>query len=140
VQRMFSTFPGGSPGFGLLLLRAAIGFTLLAQGVAYFMGWHDLRWMTCILGFMAVAGGVLLLVGYLTPLASSVAALISVGGGLSWLQAPSPNLFDARLAAAFATTVAVAIVCLGPGAFSIDARLFGRREIFIPESPRLPEP
>jgi hypothetical protein len=29
-----------------------------------------------------------------------------------------------------------AIALLGPGAFSIDARMFGRREILIPNTPR----
>jgi hypothetical protein len=32
----------------------------------------------------------------------------------------------------------VAITLLGPGAFSLDARLFGRREIIIPEAARPP--
>jgi hypothetical protein len=30
----------------------------------------------------------------------------------------------------------IAIALLGPGAFSIDARRFGLREIFIPSTPR----
>jgi hypothetical protein len=30
--------------------------------------------------------------------------------------------------------IAVAIMCMGAGAFSLDARLFGRREIVIPPS------
>jgi hypothetical protein len=28
--------------------------------------------------------------------------------------------------------MAIAVVCLGAGAFSLDSRLFGRREIIIP--------
>jgi hypothetical protein len=32
----------------------------------------------------------------------------------------------------------VAVVFLGPGAFSLDARLFGRREIIIPPVSRSP--
>jgi hypothetical protein len=32
------------------------------------------------------------------------------------------------------------IALLGPGAFSIDARMFGRREILIPHTPRWPKP
>jgi hypothetical protein len=34
--------------------------------------------------------------------------------------------------AAVGLAAAIALGLLGPGAFSIDARLFGRREIFIP--------
>jgi hypothetical protein len=34
--------------------------------------------------------------------------------------------------------MSAALVLLGPGAFSLDARLFGRREIIIPEGGRSP--
>ena len=34
MQRSFSTFPGGRPGAGLLLLRAAVGGTLMVLGFA----------------------------------------------------------------------------------------------------------
>jgi uncharacterized membrane protein YphA (DoxX/SURF4 family) len=138
VQRMFSSFPGGRPGVGLLLLRATIGFTLIAQGVAYFVDWHDLRLLTSTIGLVALACGTMLLVGYLTPFASVSAALISVADGLWWFQAPSSNLFDTKIAVSFVAIMAISIVCLGPGAYSIDARLFGRREIFIPEASRTP--
>jgi hypothetical protein len=35
--------------------------------------------------------------------------------------------------------MAVAVALMGPGAFSLDARLFGRREIVIPPLHRGPE-
>jgi hypothetical protein len=38
MQRLFSTFPAGSPGFGLLLLRAAVGTTAIMQGFLYIVG------------------------------------------------------------------------------------------------------
>ena len=56
------------------------------------------------------------------------------GRGFSVLPAPIPNLFDAKLSLIFAGIMTVAIVFLGPGAFSLDARLFGRREIIIPQA------
>jgi hypothetical protein len=40
----------------------------------------------------------------------------------------------------FLVAVAAALVLLGPGALSIDARLFGRREIVVPRAPRRSEP
>jgi hypothetical protein len=39
--------------------------------------------------------------------------------------------------ALYATIMAIATAFLGPGAFSLDARMFGRREIVIPESSHL---
>lgn len=71
---------------------------------------------------LMVASGTLALIGYMTPLAVIVGGLLTVATWMPWLHSPAP-----RLAAA----IAIAIVCLGPGAFSLDARLFGRREIVI---------
>ena len=41
-------------------------------------------------------------------------------------------VFDARLSLILLMAMTVAIFLLGPGAYSLDARLFGRREIIIP--------
>ncbi len=131
---MFPTFPGGWPGVGLLLLRAAVVVTVLAQCIAYAVDWHHLGFVTAAVGFLAIASSVSLLIGYLTPFSAVLVALTSLGTALSWFPAPNPNLFDTKLATALATVIAVAIICLGPGAFSLDARLFGRREITIPTS------
>jgi uncharacterized membrane protein YphA (DoxX/SURF4 family) len=134
LQRAFSTFPDGLPGAGLLLLRAATGIPLVVQGAAYLVDSHDLGFVTLLVGLLTTASGVLLLVGYLTPLAAVLAGLFCVGCWFSWFPVPNLELFEARLTAALAALITVALVCLGPGAFSLDARLFGRREIIIPSS------
>jgi len=140
LQRNFSTFPDGRAGVGLLLLRVVLGAVLLYQGVIYLAGLHDSGGLALALGLLAVGSGFFLLVGYGTPFAGTLAGLIGVGHALSWFRAPSPNLFDSRLATVLMAAIAAAIVCLGAGAFSIDARLFGPREIIIPSDPRLPKP
>jgi len=43
-------------------------------------------------------------------------------------------LHDTRLAAFSVIVVAAALILIGPGAFSLDGYLFGRREIIIPPS------
>jgi hypothetical protein len=81
--------------------------------------------------WLAAASGFALLAGFLTPLA---AALALVSAMVSWIYmapAPGASLFLPKLLVAFLGTVAVAIVFLGPGGFSLDARLFGLREIVI---------
>jgi uncharacterized membrane protein YphA (DoxX/SURF4 family) len=135
----FSTFPDRLPGAGLLLLRAALGLALLVQGTAYFVDWHLLGLVTLIAALLSVASGALLLAGYLTPFATALAGLFCLCKAFSWLQESGFELFDAKLTIALAIVIAVALLCLGPGAFSVDSRLFGRREIIIADS-RPPNP
>ncbi len=139
LQRNFSTFPDGRAGLGLLLLRVALGAVLVAQGVIYLLNRHDLGGSAWTVGLLAAGSGVLLLIGYATGFASVLAAVIAVGSALSWLRALGLDLFDSKLASSLVAAIAVAIACLGAGAFSIDARLFGPREIIIPSDPRAPE-
>ncbi len=75
--------------------------------------------------------GVALTIGLFTAVCCT---LIGVGYALVLLMpfeaAVLPDLDG--VAAVVALASAAALGLLGPGAFSIDARLFGRREIFIP--------
>jgi len=88
-----------------------------------------------VVALLTGASGMLLLAGYLSRLAAVVAVGTGVSTICSWLVAPNVAFFDTRTTAALAAVIAAAVVCLGPGAFSLDSRLFGRREIVIPKAP-----
>jgi uncharacterized membrane protein YphA (DoxX/SURF4 family) len=81
---------------------------------------------------VAVASGCALLAGFLTPLAAALALVSAMAPWIGMAPAPAASLFLPKLLTAFLGTVTVAIVFLGPGGFSLDARLFGLREIVIP--------
>jgi uncharacterized membrane protein YphA (DoxX/SURF4 family) len=137
VQRLFSTFPSGSPGVGLLLLRAALAVALLVHG-AKCLGDHHSTLGASAVGVMVALSGGLLLLGLMTPLAGLLAAVGTGALSVSWLPSPHPNVFDVGLTALLVVLVAVATALLGPGAFSLDAVLFGRREITIPQKRAVP--
>ena len=69
-----------------------------------------------------------LLLGFVTPVAAVLIGLTSLGFGF-WI---TPYPFQELEV----VVLAVVIALLGPGAFSIDARMFGRREILIPVTRR----
>ena len=115
----------------MLLLRAVLGAAVITEGIFYFT-LTDSALAAWFSGCLALAAGALLLAGFLTPIAAAVIGAGAVAVGLSLLPPASPNFFDSRSSLVFAITMLVAIAGLGPGAFSVDARIFGRREIIIP--------
>jgi uncharacterized membrane protein YphA (DoxX/SURF4 family) len=139
LQRLYSTFPGGRPGIGLLLLRAAVGLTAIAQGVLNVSGLSHPSSGKWLLGVVLITSGAALAAGFFTPFAGLVVGLCFLGIALSWFPAPSWGFHDARMVAFGMIIPAAALALLGPGAFSLDGRLFGRREIVIPPSARPPE-
>jgi uncharacterized membrane protein YphA (DoxX/SURF4 family) len=121
------------------LLRAAIGIVALIEGGLYLSGRSDAEsgsWLGVTIG---LASGAALLLGLLTPVAGAVAGCWALVIGFALITAPLPNLFDARLSVALTAIMAVAVVFLGPGRYSLDARFFGRREIIIPPPHRRSE-
>jgi len=119
VQRLFSTFASGWPGAGLLLQRLVIGTLLLHQGSICLI--NATQWAVILPQAVGAAAGMLLLVGLWTPLAGTVVAIAD--GWLVWSSTGDP-VSSAMLAVLGAT-----LAMIGPGAWSIDARLFGRRRI-----------
>jgi putative oxidoreductase len=120
LQRLFSTFPDGWPGAGLLLLRLAAGAILIHHGILGLPDAHavPLAWRCC-----AAAVGLLLLPGLWTPIAGVLVGILEV-----WMALARPSeLCSSFLLAA----LGIGLAMLGPGAWSIDARLCGRKRIEI---------
>ncbi len=114
VKRLFSVFPAGASGAALLLLRISAALLLgVLWHLSGFSAWSYLP---------AAILGIALIVGFFTRLAAlAVAALALLA--LMRLEGLSALLL------ALQGTSAVALALLGAGAYSIDARLFGRRII-----------
>jgi putative oxidoreductase len=126
VQRLFSTFPDGWPGIGLLLLRMGAAIALVYFGVAGLTEAFEPS-LNAALHLIAVAGGLLLLIGLGTPVAGVVVAIDKLGDPmLSQVSRPNDRGMSLLLA-----VLAASVAMLGPGAWSLDARLFGRRRLEI---------
>jgi putative oxidoreductase len=121
VQRLFSTFPQGLPGIGLALLRAAVAIPLVQQAIVGLLNASP----PAPLGLLAAGAALLLLVGLWTPVAGVLVAVAELGLALSHPAEPWTFVHFGTLGAALAM--------LGPGGWSVDARLFGRKRIQIPE-------
>jgi hypothetical protein len=122
VLRLFSVFPTGAPGIALLVLRISLAaaildgrFDVIKPGVLP---------LVCLA--LAVQS-LLLCLGLLTPIVS----IIACASELTALFVT--GLTDVRFIA-LSSLNAASIALLGPGAYSLDARLFGRREIVFPPS------
>lgn len=107
MQRLYSMFPAGAAGIGLLLLRFQIALQLIGGADSMNASLAMPDWMFIVLCLLSVCVGL----GLLTPI---VALIGAIGGVLLF----GPLLAQLSL---------LALALLGPGAYAVDARLFGRR-------------
>jgi uncharacterized membrane protein YphA (DoxX/SURF4 family) len=121
---LFSTFAYGAPGVGLLLLRLTAGSALIFHGTA--MLFEGARGGSAAIDIGKIMFGALLLVGLWTPVAGVAVAIGASWLGLSRSVALSQCVFIGILGAALAL--------LGPGAWSVDAWLYGWKRFDIPDS------
>jgi uncharacterized membrane protein YphA (DoxX/SURF4 family) len=120
VQRLFSSFPCGLPGAGLVLLRAATAIPIVHAGFLAASSPSPV-----ILEIVAAFAAILLLIGLWTPFAGALTAAAQLGLAVLDPAAESQTFVHFAMLSA-------ALAMLGPGGCSLDARLFGRRRIEIP--------
>lgn len=134
MQRLYSTFPGAGPGIGLLLLRGALGMTLIMQSTACLSELQNLSIGAALPCLLALVVGGSLIVGFLTPVLCALVALVSLAVTFFGVQIANWSISNGSLLGFDLLLMAVACILLGPGAFSVDAHLFGRRKVIIPRA------
>lgn len=113
-------FPTGAAGAALFMLRVSVSASFLVDGTE---GWALVNsWWTLLL-FLLPA--MLVIVGFLTPYASAISCLMQSGVVIVAGGHNKVHLLLAILNSAV-------LVFLGPGAYSIDAQIFGRRLLTVP--------
>lgn len=118
MQRLFSNFANGWPGRGLLAQRVLVA-TILIYSVATRSAETSAR--GAVPQFIGAGLSIFILVGLWTPIVGTLTSFIEIWVILS-------HSGDARVPIVLATLSAT-LAMIGPGAWSIDARLFGRKHI-----------
>ncbi len=142
MRKSYSTFPDGTPGIGLLFLRIVAAAATAAYGVILLSRLDEIKhaqlsYVSCfILSLVLISGSVFLILGLMMPFAAPIIALAMVIEVYLRFVKASPLEISGfgLIGLLMLLSILIALVFLGPGAFSIDARLFGRRRIFIPAS------
>ena len=123
VQRLYSMFPQGGPGIGLLLLRiAAAGMFALNVTQQFNFSFNvPLLLVVSLIVLVCLS----LLLGFLTAFLAIVTCVVAVLSLFLTEHGMNPVYILRILTSA-------ALFFLGPGAYSIDARLFGLRVAVVP--------
>jgi uncharacterized membrane protein YphA (DoxX/SURF4 family) len=120
VQKLFSMFPAGAPGIALLLLRLSVAAMLFIDPVGR-VSWPALTW----LAVMSLVAAIALVAGFLTPILALICGALKIYALIGAAHGIAPLLVLALL-------LSFAVAMLGPGAYSLDAKMFGRRVVLLP--------
>jgi len=118
MQRLYSNFARGWPGTGLLFLRLSVAITAF-----HFSGSALALNRPLSTAVIERAAALLLCAGLWTPVAGGVLTVLAVWAAVSRTGDPWALILLA--------SVGVGLAMLGPGAWSIDALLFGRRRLTL---------
>lgn len=115
MQRLFSGFPNSWPGTGLLLLRVSVAVVI---GLDSLWAWEWGGATVALAGWLSAA---MLLAGLWTPPAALLAVMVEA---IIWyLRARSPLLHTLCIGSA------LSLALIGPGAWSVDAYIYGRKRL-----------
>ena len=128
MQRLFTSFPHGWPGIGLLLLRCSLVFELSAQMYQRQSALDSKLLFTHAADAVGLVAGILLFIGLLTPLGAIAGAIASLN--LSPMTAGASG-FVRQCWVVHLLAFASSVVLVGPGKYSVDGRIFGQREIIV---------
>jgi putative oxidoreductase len=110
------------PGVGLLVMRLGAGAGLVQQVIVGLRARPPIGMAT--LDMLLAIAAMLLAAGLWTPIAGALVAIIQLWTAI-FSHPPDPWTFI------LLGTLGVALALLGPGAWSVDARLFGWKRIDI---------
>jgi putative oxidoreductase len=122
MHALNSTYPNSWPGAGLLLIRLAVGTTSVTTAAPLLLAGVVLLGEVGLV--LQIASATLLILGLWTPIVGIILALVEVYRATT--GADHVDLLGVLRAA-----IAMSLVMTGPGAWSIDARVFGRRRIDV---------
>ena len=121
MQRLYSTFANAGPGKGLFILRLAIFSFLISDARTALL--ERPQSGSVLPDAIAAGAGVFLCLGLWTPIAGAVTSILE----LCLVFSRPDNIWPLLLAAA----IAGALALLGPGSWSIDAHVYGRKRISL---------
>jgi len=108
---------------GLLLQRLVAGAALMQVAIVHLKAPPgNAALLPQVIGLGA---GIMLLLGLWTPVVGAVVAVLQLWEFVSGALDPRVALLLAALG--------VSLALIGPGAWSVDARLFGRKQISVPQ-------
>ena len=136
MQRLFSAFPDGAPGIGLAILRIAVATATTVHGIGILAESGGAISTLFFLGVFAAFMGLVFLVGFLTPIIGSMLALGYLADCICLFLSNDARKHADAFSFLYVALMSLALALIGPGAFSVDARIFGRVEIMIPERRR----
>jgi putative oxidoreductase len=149
MRRLYPNFISGWGATALLLLRLVMGVAFILHGwpkIQNPTGWMNAMGMgvpsflQALAAFAEFGGGIALVLGLLTPIAA-FGLVCQMLGALLLVHFPNNDPFVGRpgqssyeLALVY-LVVAVLLIALGPGRWSLDALLFGRRNAGVAVGP-----
>lgn len=137
LKQLYPSLLSGRPGQALLMLRVFVGVAFLIHGYgkivdipAFAQEFGIPLWAAAAAAYTQFLAGALLIAGFAAPLAAgAIASTMAVATVTLMLRgepfvSPHGHSWEAS---SFYLIASLSMVLLGPGAYSVDAVLLGRR-------------